>query len=609
MKHPLLDRFLKKYQNNNSIKTLRDSLTDLTSSDTKKLIEIYTQAIPCIEDCLWENHISASDLSAYQSLFREYEENISASVSGDSRFNFIITIPVADRPQHLKNCLHSILAICEKYQYGGATNHTYHKIFVLISDDSQHTKNIDKNIALTQKFNELGLQCIYFGAQQQKALLSTLDQKKLKNITGNIDADNFFHKGASITRNISYLKLQQLQSQHHPCLFYFIDSDQEFKINIATVDGSKNQYAINYFYHLDKIFSNNDISMLTGKVVGDPPVSPAVMVGTFLDDIIHFLGKIYRLKPQKNCQFHDNTSISSEDAAYHDMAELFGFKTSAVSYNYRCTLTKPHNHTDCLNHFSTTLNQFFDGEHPTRKSYYKHQPIDKSIKPARTIYTGNYIFKPENLKYFIPFANLKLRMAGPVLGRIIQSELGNKFVSANLPMLHNRTVESMGQSEYRSGVDHHHSNIDLSGEFIRQFFGDVMLFSIVELKQSPAFEKDISVSAIQSIVNATFLSMKTKYIDKQKIIFKKALALKKLFNHTDCWWNNQQESVPAITDFKNFMHNIEYNFGENATVYTLISTPDQTEPYLQQIIQAICSYQTDRENWQYILSENNGISI
>ena len=45
-------------------------------------------------------------------------------------------------------------------------------------------------------------------------------------------------------------------------------------------------------------------------------------------------------------------------------------------------------------------------------------------------------------------------------------------------MLHNRTVESGGQSEFRPGIETTRATIDMSGEFERQFYGDVMLFSV-----------------------------------------------------------------------------------------------------------------------------------
>ena len=48
-------------------------------------------------------------------------------------------------------------------------------------------------------------------------------------------------------------------------------------------------------------------------------------------------------------------------------------------------------------------------------------------------------------------------------------------------MLHSRTIEQTGQSEFRPGIERGHDRIDLSGEYERQFYGDVMLFSIEDL--------------------------------------------------------------------------------------------------------------------------------
>ncbi len=69
-------------------------------------------------------------------------------------------------------------------------------------------------------------------------------------------------------------------------------------------------------------------------------------------------------------------------------------------------------------------------------------------------------------------------MAGLVFGRIIKAKLAAGFVSANLLMLHKRRVDDLGQSEYRSGVEHESEKVGLSDEFERQFYGDVMLFSM-----------------------------------------------------------------------------------------------------------------------------------
>jgi hypothetical protein len=43
---------------------------------------------------------------------------------------------------------------------------------------------------------------------------------------------------------------------------------------------------LNGFHHTDHLFRTYDISVLTGKVVGDTPISPSVMAGTPFNDAI-----------------------------------------------------------------------------------------------------------------------------------------------------------------------------------------------------------------------------------------------------------------------------------------------------------------------------------
>ena len=61
-----------------------------------------------------------------------------------------------------------------------------------------------------------------------------------------------------------------------------VDSDQSFCVNRQTEAGEETVYALNYFYTIDKLFRSSDTLVLTGKLVGDPPVSPAVMAANFL---------------------------------------------------------------------------------------------------------------------------------------------------------------------------------------------------------------------------------------------------------------------------------------------------------------------------------------
>ncbi len=572
-----------------------------TPQNNNSLLTLYKHAIPLIEKRLWEDNLIIQNIENYQHVFHELEELIEHQKKIDQRHHFIIAIPVADRPKHLQACLKSILTLCQAYNYGGYHNGTYTKIKIIIADDSKHEKNINKNKELTDIFTKNGLSVNYFGQAEQKKILTHLDKNKIKNIIGQFDDQHFFHKGASITRNITYLKLLQLNNPKTPTLFYFIDSDQEFQVNFTQSSINHEAYAINYFYYLDKIFTEKNISILTGKVVGDPPVSPSVMAGTFINDITHFIKKMATLQADAVCNFHDHNKMPNEDAAYHDMAKLFGFKNQQNSFDYQCSLKNKHQNSSCFNDFNRKLNQFFYGVHCTRKSTYMHEDIMSSVKPARTIYSGNYIFKPENLKYFIPFAPLKLRMAGPVLGRIIQSELDNNFASANLPMLHKRTVNDNMTSEYRSGVDKKNQLIDLSDEFIRQFFGDVMLFSIISLTKQGYPKKQISQQVINKTIDETFVKLKKNYDVLQSDIFYNIKSLKTLLHSPEHWWNQQSLSVD-ISELEYFIKNIEFNFSKNAKIYHIINSKEDLEFYKQNIAHAIIDYHTDMNEWQTVLA-------
>jgi len=598
-KHAALEYFFKHYT---KIGDIQNDLSALNSSSPEQLIKLYSTAIPLIETVLWENKLK--ELQLYQQLFHELE-SIYAETNNDTRHHFIIAIPVADRPQHLEQCLKSILGLCKKFQYGGLKNGQYKKIKVLISDDSKQLENQQANKNLALEFTNKGINVEYFGSAEQISIINNAKStnKTLNNIIGNTSPDAFFHKGASITRNISYLKFNELNTTNQPTLFYFIDSDQEFQVNINNQTEDDNVYAVNYFYYLDKLFSNNSIDVLTGKVVGDPPVSPSVMAGNFLEDLLAFTSKIAKYEAHTNCEFHQTNAVNADDAAYHDMADLFGFKPSSESYQYNCMLEGQHDNAQCFAALCNKLSQFFDGEHPTRKSYYEYTNVEESIKPARTIYTGNYIFNSKGLQHFIPFANLKLRMAGPVLGRIIKSIIGERFVSANLPMLHKRTVQAIQQSEFRPGVEHQDNIIDLSGEFVRQFYGDVMLFSMQTLTESGFPNTDASKQQISTIVENTINSMQEKYNTKHLENIKKLEKLKSIINDPQHWWNHNADLTESKLYFTTFIQNIDYNFGSNAKVYSQLFSANSIERYQSDITTALLSYTNDQTSWNELLKE------
>jgi len=379
-----------------------------------RVIALYQKTVVELEQDIWKKNPSPEDITQYQNAFSVIEK-LHELKAVDTRYCFKIVIPVADRPQHLKHCLNSLLVLSEKYGYGGFKNQRYEKISVLIADDSSDINNIERHKQYCTALTAKGINTEYFGLDEQLTLVNDALAKNngVSRIISSPESTTkpieFSHKGASIMRNITYLKLKDsLLHDKHNTLVYFIDSDQEFCIN--TIDAAinpdshsdKNHYAINYFHYLNEIFSSQDISILTGKVVGDPPVSPSVMAGNFQQDIQGFLNTIERLDPDTPCQFHQLETDSKDGAAYHDMANLFGFSNKQQTFEYHCTLQGEHNNADCFDDFSDKLGHFFHGEHPTRKTFFHYDKGFSATAPARTVYTGNYVIKPENLEHFIP---------------------------------------------------------------------------------------------------------------------------------------------------------------------------------------------------------------
>ncbi len=514
-----------------------------------------------------------------------------------ARYDFVLLIPVADRPLHLSNCLNSLTELLRHYPYEG-------RVSALVIDDSRAPESLSRHRALAEEFNRDGLTVHHLDQAAQRALIADLPpavQAGITGIVGSANADTFHHKGASTTRNIAYLWLNKLPEDGRKRLFWVLDSDQEFRVSIDGAHGEERPYAVDYLRWLDRIFSETSTQILTGKVVGDPPVSPSVMAGTFLDDVLGFLAEMATLDPAAACSFHAGSTQPADEAAYHDMADLFGFKRPDAAWRYRCPLHGEHDHADCFADFAGRLNHFFDGEHPTRRSYYTPGDPLAGLKPARTLYTGNYVFTPAGLAWFIPFASLKLRMAGPTLGRILRANLGDAFVTANLPMLHQRTVAEIGQSEFRPGVERHDRQVDLSGEFERQYFGDVMLFTMERLSEQgyPATQPD--EAAVCVLIDQIETGLRQRYQDKQVQTVSKINELTDRFTTPTGWWHRSTRLNESCELFQRFIADMQANFSTNSAAWRLIESDARQAERKAAIRAAITQYRDNRVAWRMAL--------
>ena len=554
------------------------------------------------EAALWDGGFNEPLLPSYQSAWRRLEALISAR-GDDRRHSFVLVIPVADSPQQLRACLDSLHELCALYGYGGLHDGRYRKVSVMIADDTCDPGLIAAHQAIARDFDARGIRTFYFGLDEQRTLMASLrESAALPHIVGNAGMQVLGHKGQAIMRNIAYLKLAQMQASDAPLLFYTLDADQTFKVKVATPDGDRDVYAVNFLAQLDAIFSATDAEVLTGKVVGDPPVSPAVMAGNFLEDVIGFLQEMAGCDPRAVYRQPALSTQGSGEAAYHDMANLFGFQQADAAYRYRCTLDGDPSNADCFDDFSRRLKRFFHGEHPTRVTWYRHADLMQSVQPARTVYAGNYAFRASALNWFIPFAPLRLRMSGPTLGRLMKAELGGRFVSANLPMLHKRTVDTTGQSEFRPGVVTDLEHIDLCDEYERQFHGDVMLFSIERLTERGFPRQSVAPEQIAAILESVQADMLAQYHAKRQATVDKLAQMQTLLDDPHAWWNHHETLAGARANFQRFADNLAHNFGADSPCHARIDSSANRAAWRQRQLDAIARYHADRRAWNEALA-------
>ena len=556
-----------------------------------------------LESALWREPGDTEALRALQGAYRELEALIARQGDG-VRHTIVIVIPVADSPHQLRACIDSILAQCRAFGYGGMHDGRYRRVRVLLADDSADAAAIAQNGRIVDEAIQAGLLVDYFGLDQQQALLRRLADIDLSGIVGDHPVAEFAHKGQGMMRNIAYLRLAELQAQAagERLLFYTIDADQRFAVNVPTDGGGSTIQALNYFDALDRLFRDTDIQLLTGKVVGDPPVSPAVMAGNFLDDVLAFVGELHAVAADADYLQPRVDTRGSGEAVYHDMADLFGFAGEVDAYRYRCRCAGTPSNAECFAEFARHLNGFFHGEHPTRVTWYRHQPLTDSLQPARTVYTGNYAFTAAALERFIPFAPLRLRMSGPTMGRLLRAELGAAFASANLPMLHRRTLVETGVAEFRPGVIDRHAVVDLSDEFERQFHGDVMLFSLQQLLADGDRGGMPDHAGVAATLEAVHGEMRTKYLAKRRAILARTGRLEALLGDPQAWWNDEPTLATALDGYAAFIANIRRNFGSDAPAIARLESTARCAQWRARQLEAITRLDADREAWRQALA-------
>jgi len=489
------------------------------------------------------------------------------------------------------------------YGYGGQdADGRSAKVTVIVAEDSHEPRHIEAHRALVEAYRNRGLQVVHFDLPEQYRLLQAIpetERRQVERLLTTQPAERFYQKGQAANRNLCYLKMRQLTQDKDRTLYYLVDSDQSFLVNRQTASGEQQVAALNYFYYIDRIFRTTDVRMLTGKLVGDPPVSPAVMAANFLDDVAAFLAQLSKRDPHGACSFHAEAAALPADAAYHDMAKLFGFDTQADHYAYRCPIAGAHDHVACLERFADRLHAFFFGEHLTRRTGFHYAGSFMDLSPARTIYPGNYIVDFDGLRYIIPFGHLRLRMSGPTAGRLIQAEIGARFASVNLPMLHGRTVTADLQAEFRPGVERYpDAAIDISDEFERQFFGDLMLFTVVTWLKENDLAGLSDATRLQPVVDEVEAELLKLYAAKHRAVNARIAELEQWLAALPQGW----QGAPALDKLAAFLRNMRSNFGDASPAWRQIQSHTHRDARKRQIIDALANYRDERAAWDTLIT-------
>lgn len=578
---------------------LDSAAADLPHLDDGALIRRYDDLFPRLEPPMWASGDEDFSrwLETYQALFREQQALIDTH-GGVVQARFIIAIPIADRPDHLRASLESILQLCLCYEYGGrGPDGFFKRVSVVVAEDSRDLANRERHRALVTAFRQQGLDTHYFGLEAQYERLMAIPADQRRELTGLLThqpAEAFYHKGQAATRNLSYLKMAELARPGEETLFYPMDSDQRFLVNRAAAAGEAIVPALNYFYYINRIFQSRRVDVLTGKLVGDPPVSPAVMGANLIGDLAAFLREMAACDPDASCGFHGAGGVLAGEAAYHDLAALFGYAARGGHCAYSCPLPGEHTNAEALAALAARLPSFFRGEHLTRRSRFRYTGSFLALEPARTLYPGNYIVNRAGLRYIIPFGQLRLRMSGPTAGRLIQAEIGSRFASVNLPMLHQRATPRGAADDFRPGVElMGRAVVDISDEFERQFFGDLMLFSVVEWLKARPLEELTDAVALGEVVEGTESRLLALYGDNQAAIDAHRRGLETWLAQASPWW----AASPAMAALMTFLGNVERNFGEESYAWQRIRDPAHRAWRRGQIITALGNYRRERDAW------------
>jgi hypothetical protein len=134
----------------------------------------------------------------------------------------------------------------------------------------------------------------------------------------------------------------------------------------------------------------------------------------------------------------------------------------------------------------------------------------------------------------------------------------------------------------------------MSGEFERQFYGDVMLFSVEKLAPEDGLCRPASADFSRTL-DETRTGMLARYNERQQAILDKLGRLEMLLDDHSIWWHNK------AAGFRQFAANVRRNFGDASSGHARINDTADWTQWRGKLLDTLTHYAEDRAAWSQLL--------
>jgi hypothetical protein len=141
----------------------------------------------------------------------------------------------------------------------------------------------------------------------------------------------------------------------------------------------------------------------------------------------------------------------------------------------------------------------------------------------------------------------------------------------------------------------------LSGEFERQFFGDVMLFAVIELVKQGYPDIMPAADKIRECVVMTETKLCKQYADNLEHVSVRLAKLEIFLAAPGHWWRSGSRYQQTCTLLDHFAAALRANYSGDDRPNQLIDDAAHRSETRQAIVEALLAYNDDRECWERVL--------